>query len=242
MQSPQGQIIRPLVLALQRPKSFLCVTGPYRSQALADALKGPIGRMPAGMGTGVDGVGGITAGPGGWGEEDILCFLTHLLSFLANLSSPRFSLILWSKILLNLVRRTSGPIALEFDEAKVCVEWVSALKVHVSLATGSPECWPLIINLSCSMFSVQFSHSVMSDSLWSRGLQHTRLPCPSPTPRACSNSCPSSQWCHPATMSSSVVPFSSCLQSFPLSGSFLMSQFRENWFVVFTVLLSTLHR
>ena len=94
MQSPQGQIIRPLVLALQRPKSFLCVTGPYRSQALADALKGPIGRMPAGMGTGVDGVGGITAGPGGWGEEDILCFLTHLLSFLANLSSPRFSLIL----------------------------------------------------------------------------------------------------------------------------------------------------
>ena len=70
----------------------------------------------------------------------------------------------------------------------------------------------------------QFSHSVMSNSLGPHGLQHARLPCPSPTPRACSNSCPSSQWCHP-TISSSVVPFSSCLQSFPASGSFPMSQF-----------------
>ena len=64
----------------------------------------------------------------------------------------------------------------------------------------------------------------MSDSLRPHGLQHARLPCPLPTPRACSNSCPSSQWCHPI-ISSSVVPFSSCLQSFPASGSFLMSQF-----------------
>ena len=72
--------------------------------------------------------------------------------------------------------------------------------------------------------SVHFSHPVMSDSLWPHGLQHTRLPCPSPTPRACSNSHPSSQWCHP-TISSSVVPFSSYLQSFPASGSFPMSQF-----------------
>ena len=72
--------------------------------------------------------------------------------------------------------------------------------------------------------SVQFSHSVVSDSLWSHGLQHTRLPCPSPTPRACSNSCPSGWWCHP-TISSSVIPFFSCLQSFPASGSFPMSQF-----------------
>ena len=69
----------------------------------------------------------------------------------------------------------------------------------------------------------QFSHSVMSDSLQLHGLQHTRLPCPSPTPRAYSNSCPLSQWCHP-TISSSVIPFSSCLQSFPASGSFPMSQ------------------
>ena len=62
--------------------------------------------------------------------------------------------------------------------------------------------------------SVQYSHSVISDSLWPLGLQHNRLPCPSLTPRACSNSCPSSQWCHP-TISSSVVPFSSCLPFFP---------------------------
>ena len=78
--------------------------------------------------------------------------------------------------------------------------------------------------LKNSALSVQFSRSVVSDSLWPHGLQHTRLPCPSPTPRACSNLCPSSQWCHP-TISSSVIPFSSCLQSFPASGSFLMSQF-----------------
>ena len=64
----------------------------------------------------------------------------------------------------------------------------------------------------------------MSKSLWPRGLQHTRLPCPSPTPRAYSNSCPLSQWCHP-TISSSVIPLSSCLQSFPESGSFSVSQF-----------------
>ena len=63
----------------------------------------------------------------------------------------------------------------------------------------------------------------MSDILPPRGLQHARTPCPSPTPRVYSNSCPSSRWCHP-TISSSVVPFSFCLQSFPASGSFPMSQ------------------
>ena len=68
-----------------------------------------------------------------------------------------------------------------------------------------------------------FSHSVVSNSLWPYGLQHARLPCPSPSPRACSNSCPLRQWCHP-TISSSVIPFSSCLQSSPASGSFQMSQ------------------
>ena len=71
--------------------------------------------------------------------------------------------------------------------------------------------------------SVQFSHSVMSESLWPHGLQHARLPCPSPTLRACSNSCPPSRWCHP-TILSSVIPFSACLQSFPAPGSFPMSQ------------------
>ena len=74
-----------------------------------------------------------------------------------------------------------------------------------------------------SIFSVQFS-SVVSDSLRPHESQHTRPPCPSPTPRVHSHSCPSSQWCHPA-MSSSVAPFSSHLQSFPASGSLPVSQF-----------------
>ena len=71
--------------------------------------------------------------------------------------------------------------------------------------------------------SVQFNHTVVSDSLQPLGLQHTRPPCPSPTPRACSDSCPLSRWWHP-TISSSVIPISSCLQSFPASGSFPVSQ------------------
>ena len=71
--------------------------------------------------------------------------------------------------------------------------------------------------------SVQFNCSVMSNSLQPHGLQHTRPPCPSPNPRVYSNSCPLSRWCHP-TISSSVIPFSSHLQSFPASGSFQMIQ------------------
>ena len=70
----------------------------------------------------------------------------------------------------------------------------------------------------------QFSRSIVSNSLWHHGLQHARPPCPSPTPGAYSNSCPLSWWCHP-TISSSVIPFSSCFQSFSTSGSFPMSQF-----------------
>ena len=77
------------------------------------------------------------------------------------------------------------------------------------------DCWVIS--------SVQFSRSVTSDSLRLHGLQHTRLSCPSPTPRVYSNSCPLSRWCHP-TISSSIIPFSSHLQSFPASGSFQMSQ------------------
>ena len=75
-----------------------------------------------------------------------------------------------------------------------------------------------------SYLTVQFSCSVMSDSLQPHGLWHARLPCPSPTPRAYSNSCPLSWWCHPS-ISSSVFPFSFYLQSLPASGSFPMSQF-----------------
>ena len=85
--------------------------------------------------------------------------------------------------------------------------------------------WALTHTLSWShhpeiqFSSVQFSSPVIFDSLQPQRLQHTRFPCPSPTPRACSNSCPSSQWCHP-TISSSIDPFFYCLQSFPASGSF----------------------
>ena len=77
-----------------------------------------------------------------------------------------------------------------------------------------------LLNQSCS---VQFSCAVMSDSLQPHELQHASLPCPLPTPRVYPNSCPLSWWCH-ATIASSVIPFSSCPQSFPASGSFQMSQ------------------
>ena len=80
--------------------------------------------------------------------------------------------------------------------------------------------WGAILML---LLLVQFSCSVVSDSLWPHESQHDRPPCPSPTPGACSNSRPSSWWCHPA-ISSSVIPFSSCPQSLPASGSFQMSQ------------------
>ena len=75
-----------------------------------------------------------------------------------------------------------------------------------------------------SFISVQFSDSVMSNSMWPHGLHHARPPCPSPNPGAYWNSCPLNWWCHP-TISSSVVPISSCLQCFPASGSFPVKQF-----------------
>ena len=96
----------------------------------------------------------------------------------------------------------------------------SKSKEFTSLCLSFLLCKVRIIFLS----SVQFSHLVVSGSFWPHGLQHARLPCPSPTPRACSNSCPLSRWCHP-TISSSVVPFSCHLQPFPASRSFPLSQF-----------------
>ena len=80
----------------------------------------------------------------------------------------------------------------------------------------------------CPLLLLLLSHSVMSDSLRPHRLQHTRLPCPSPSPGACSNSCLSSWWRH-STVSSSVVPFSSCLQPFPASGSFQMVSSCIRW-------------
>ena len=88
--------------------------------------------------------------------------------------------------------------------------WLSTWIFFTSISCIHGHAWIL---KQVFVSSVQFSRSVVSNSLWSHGLQHTRLPCPSPTPGANSNSQPSSRWCHP-TISSSVVPFSSCLQSF----------------------------
>ena len=82
---------------------------------------------------------------------------------------------------------------------------------------------PSLFQRHCHMYPVEFSHSVVSDSLWPHELQHARPPCPSPTPGVHSDSRPSSPWCHPA-ISSSVVSFSSCPQSLPASESFPMSQ------------------
>ena len=86
------------------------------------------------------------------------------------------------------------------------------------ISSSPPSSWA-----SLPVLLLFFSYSVVSDSLRYHGLQHARLPCPSPIPGAFSNSCPLSQWCHP-TISSFVSPFSSCPQSFPASGSFPMSQ------------------
>ena len=90
--------------------------------------------------------------------------------------------------------------------------WTVARQAPLSLGFFRQEYWSLL-----------FSRSIMSNSLQPHGLQHTRLPCPSQSPRDCSNSCPLNRLCHP-TILSSVVPFSSCLQSFPASESFAMSQ------------------
>ena len=98
-------------------------------------------------------------------------------------------------------------------------------KGHFKSHHVQDNCLPVFSEVCLLPSYYQFSSVTQSClTLQSQGLQHARLPCPSPTPGAFSNSCPSSQWCHPA-ISSSVVPFSSCPQSFPASGSFPVSQF-----------------
>ena len=115
------------------------------------------------------------------------------------------------------------------------INWAKAWRMAVITTWRSPKSkgwkWKCKGNILKSFWflqairsSVQFCRSVMSYSLPPHRLQHARPPCPSPTPGVYSNSCPLSRWCHP-TISSSVVPFSSCLQSFPASGAFPMSQF-----------------
>ena len=123
-------------------------------------------------------------------------------------------------------------------------KWHLVAMIYISLLVWKKHLIMLIGHLyllfvNCSFFSwgifpscslvwflyillLLISSSVISDSLWPHGLQHVRLLCPSPSPRVCSNSCPLSRWCHP-TILSSVVSFSTCLQSFPASGSFPMN-------------------
>ena len=102
--------------------------------------------------------------------------------------------------------------------------WLSRLS-RLLVGKYFPPPWQYIIQCIEVLFiSGQFSHSVVSDSLRSHEPQHARPPCPSPAPGVYPNPCPLSRWCHP-TISSSVIPFSSCPQSFPASGSFLFFQF-----------------
>ena len=110
------------------------------------------------------------------------------------------------------------------------MEWASTSpQTGCEHPTQATRCTGVIrpVPTTCSpefdLSSVQFNHSVISDSLWPHGLQHARPPCPSPTPGVYSSSCSLSWWCHP-TISSFVTPFSSCLQPFSASGSFQMSQ------------------
>ena len=128
----------------------------------------------------------------------LFTWLSQYLSFCSNL----FVLLLSFSVLGGICWLTT----MEFENSSPSLHTTQA---HICMC-------PIILFL---IYSVEFSRSVVSDSLWPHGLQHTRLPCPSPTPGACANLCPSNWWCHP-TISFSFVPFSSYLQSFPASGSF----------------------
>ena len=110
-------------------------------------------------------------------------------------------------------------------DTMILLFWMLSFKPTFSLplSPSSKGSWVPLCFLPLKWLLLLFSHSVMSDSLQTHGLQHTRLPCPSLSSGACPNSCSLSKWCHP-TISSSVVPFSFWLQSFPASGSFPMSQ------------------
>ena len=121
----------------------------------------------------------------------------------------------------------SGKISLNVSHTEAGRELGLAYRLHLltlPLNKIASKLKATRVLLKYHFSSVQFSHSVMSDSLQPHGLQHARFPCPLSTPGACSNSHPLRWRCHP-TISSSVVPFSSCLQSFPASGSFPMRQF-----------------
>ena len=140
------------------------------------------------------------------------------------MQATSFEMLGWMKHKLESISTTS-------DDTTLMAESREELKSLLMKVKEESEKIGLKLNIqktkimaSGPISSVQFSRSVMSHFLWPHELQHARFSCPSLTPGACSNSCPLSQWCHP-TISSSVIPFSSHLQSFPASGSFPRSQF-----------------
>ena len=148
----------------------------------------------------------------------------HNLKTFVLLPSWKVALYLPSDISISLLKTLGFPLRVEF----LCTTGNRTPTQFLQLPF--PCLLPFLFMPSSSRMwnlwgksSVQFSCSVMSDSLWPHELQHVRPPCPSPTPGVHSNSHPSSRWCHPA-ISSSVIPFSSCPQSLPASGSFPMSQ------------------
>ena len=138
----------------------------------------------------------------------VLCFQGHFKCPYSPEFSNTFSNYFWRGCCRGDQVYTKG-----YDRLLSCRYCYSSIPLENTLET----------NFALCHISVQFSCSVMSDYLQPHGLQHARLPSPSPMPGACSNSCPLSQWCHP-TISSSAIPFSWCLQSFPALGSFLMNQ------------------
>ena len=125
--------------------------------------------------------------------------------------------ILWFSVIHQQESVTGTPMFSPFQ-----TPLTSPSPSHPPRLSQSPCLSPL--SHTANSHSVQFSHSIVSDSLQPHGLQHSRPPCPSSAPGVYSNLCPLSRWCHP-TISSSVIPFSSHLQSFQASGSFQMSQF-----------------
>ena len=154
------------------------------------------------------------------------------LGFLGYFNPLSFFLLLWEEKPFSSVGDSVGkPFSVSFS----CLGLVSPLLGDdsvfccanlLSCFETPGKTWCIILTIFCSVMcelSVQFSHSVVSDSLQPQGLQHASPPCPSPTPGVYPNSCPSNRWCHP-TISSSVTHFASCLQSLPASGSFQMNQ------------------
>ena len=155
---------------------------------------------------------------------------------------PTISLFQWASSLHHMAKVLDYNCFTMLCSFFCTIKWISYMCTYILTLLGfpPPHLFPthlghhraqlpvvysrFLLAIHCTHLLLMFSRSVVSDSFQPPGLQHTRLPCPSPSPGACSNSYPLSRWCHP-TISSSLVPFSFCLQSFPESGSVPVSQF-----------------